>query len=124
MASESLYERLGGQPAVLLAVKIFYDKVLADENTRGFFSDLDMEQQVKKQVAFMTRVFGGPPEYAGRNLRDAHRDLVQRRGLGDSHFDAIAKHLQSTLEELGIAPELVQETMSIVASTRKDVLNR
>lgn len=121
---DSLYERLGGQAAVLAAVKIFYDKVLADGRTRQYFAGLDMEQQVKKQVAFMTWAFGGPSEYKGRGLREAHGDLVRRKGLSDVHFDAVAGHLSATLQELGVSPELIEESLNIVGGTRKDVLNR
>ena len=63
--------------------------------------------------------FDGP----GKDLRRAHAPLVER-GLTDSHFDAVAGHLQATLEELGVARDLTDEVMSIAASTRDDVLNR
>jgi hemoglobin len=83
-----------------------------------------MEAQTKKQVAFMTWAFGGPAEYRGRDLRAAHANLVRDRGLTDSHFDAVAEHLQATLVELGVAPELITEVLSIVGGTRNDVLSR
>ena len=123
-AAASLYERLGGEAAIMAAVDRFYAKVMADELTRPFFSGLDMEAQIRKQVAFMSWAFGGPERYNARGLRQAHAKLVRDRGLGDGHFDAVAKHLKATLEELGVAPALVEEALSIVAGTRKDVLGR
>jgi hemoglobin len=120
---ESLYERLGGDNAVLAAVDLFYRKVMADELTRPFFSGLDMATQSRKQVAFMTWAFGGPAEYKGRDLKAAHSSLV-RRGLGDAHFDAVARHLKATLEELGVAPPLIDEALTIVGGTRSEVLGR
>src|SRR5688572_5856528 len=71
----SLYERLGGESAIMEAVDLFYDKVLADPLTAPFFAGFDMDGQTKKQVAFMTVAFGGPNEYRGRNLRSAHAKL-------------------------------------------------
>ncbi len=41
----SLYERLGGEPAVNAAVDIFYRKVLADTRISRFFETADMEKQ-------------------------------------------------------------------------------
>jgi hemoglobin len=120
----SLYERIGGQAAVMAAVDLFYQKVLADDLTRPFFEALDMEAQIKKQVAFMTWAFGGPAEYKGRDLRTAHAQLVQKKGLSDAHFDAVAKHLDATLRELGLDNGLIQEALTIVAGTRKEVLGR
>ena len=123
-SGDSLYERIGGQPAVMAAVDLFYEKMLADEVTRPFFEALDMEAQTKKQIAFMTWAFGGPIEYRGRDLRTAHANLVRTQGLTDIHFDAVAKHLRSTLIELGLSAGLVNEALQIVASTRNEVLGR
>jgi hemoglobin len=119
----SLYDRLGGEGAVEAAVGIFYDKVLADALTAPFFKQLDMPAQVRKQIAFMTRAFGGPSQYMGRDLRTAHQGLVAR-GLSDKHFDAIAGHLQSTLKELDVADDLIAECMSLVSPLRDEVLGR
>jgi hemoglobin len=120
----SLYERVGGEGAVMAAVDLFYQKVLADEVTRPFFDGLDMQAQIKKQIAFMTWAFGGPAEHRGRDLRAAHSTLVRDKGLSDVHFDAVARHLVATLRELGLAEELVQEAVGIVAGTRAQVLGR
>jgi hemoglobin len=121
--SEPLYDRIGGEAAVMAAVDLFYQKVMADDLTRPFFAGLDIEAQVKKQVSFMTWAFGGPSEYKGRDLRTAHAGLV-KKGLSDAHFDAVAGHLVATLNDLGVAPELIQEAISIVGSQRDAVLNR
>lgn len=121
---QSLYERLGGQAAIMAAVDLFYQKVLSDEITRPFFESLDMAAQTKKQIAFMTWAFGGPNEYKGRDLTLAHANLVKSKGLSDVHFDAVAKHLDSTLRELGVGQDLILEALGIVGSTRDKVLGR
>ena len=120
----SLYERMGGEAAVMAAVDLFYRKVLADDLTRPFFEDLEMDAQIKKQVAFMTWAFGGPATYRGRDLRTAHAKLVQQKALSDVHFDAVAKHLQATLKELGVDDGLIAEALTIVGGTRNEVLGR
>ncbi|HEY3237493.1 MAG TPA: group 1 truncated hemoglobin [Polyangiaceae bacterium] len=119
----SLYERIGGEAAIMAAVGVFYDKLMEDETTRPFFEGLDMEAQARKQVAFMTWAFGGPGKYRGRDLRTAHGDLVGR-GLSDIHFDAVVQHLKETLEELRVSPDLIEEALAIVNGTRSAVLNR
>jgi hemoglobin len=120
----SLYERIGGEPAIMAAVDIFYTKVMEDSLTRPFFAGLDMKVQVKKQIAFMSRALGGPVEYQGRNLRAAHAKLVKEKGLGDVHFDAVAGHLKSTLEELGVEAAIVTEALTAIGGMRDDVLGR
>src|SRR4051812_15824146 len=99
---KSLYERIGGEGAVMAAVDLFYKKVLADPQTQRFFDGLDMQVQVKKQVAFMMWALGGPAEHKGRDLGEAHAKL-RTQGLNDSHFDAVAGHLLATLRELGVS---------------------
>lgn len=122
--AESLYDRLGGEAAILAAVDLFYEKVLADARTKPFFETLDMAAQTRKQVAFMTTAFGGPAQHRGRDLRTAHAALVKDKGLSDVHFDAVAEHLKATLTELGVADALVGEALAVVATTRNEVLGR
>lgn len=119
----SLYESLGGELSVNTAVDIFYRKVLADPAISEFFDSTDMDEQRAKQKAFLTMVFGGPEKYTGKDMREAHAPLVEQ-GLNDSHFDAVAGHLQATLKELEVAADLIGEIMTIAASTRDDVLGR
>lgn len=119
----TLYEQLGGEAAVNAAVDIFYRKVLSDERICHFFDGVDMERQAAKQKAFLTFAFGGPNNYTGRDMRNAHAHLV-KQGLNDSHFDAVVENLGSTLAELGVAPELIQQVAAIAETTRADVLDR
>ncbi len=44
--------------------------------------------------------------------------------LNDQHFDAVAENLAATLEELGVAPDMVQEVLGLVETLRNDVLSR
>jgi hemoglobin len=121
--SVPLYDALGGEAAVNAAVEIFYRKVLIDDRISHFFEDVDMERQAAKQKAFLTYAFGGPNHYSGKDMRAAHTHLVAQ-GLNDDHFNAVAGHLQSTLEELGAPKERIDQVLAIAESTRNDVLNR
>ncbi len=119
----TLYQRLGGKPAIDAAVDLFYNKVLKDEWLRPFFDGVDMERQRRQQEMFLTMAFGGPDQYTGKNLRQAHAHL-SARGLDDSHFNSVGNHLQATLQELGVTDALTGEVMAIFGSVRNDVLNR
>lgn len=123
LQNASLFDRVGGAAAVDAAVDVFYRKVLSDPSISPFFEDTDMDGQRAKQKAFLTMAFGGPNDYSGRDLRTAHAPLVAR-GLDESHFGAVAGHLQATLSELGVDEAVTQEVMAIAAITQDDVLNR
>lgn len=119
----TIYEQIGGEPAMGAAVEIFYRKVLADPRTAPFFEAVDMERQARKQKAFLTMVFGGPNNYTGLHMRAAHAKLVAH-GLNDSHFDAVMEHLAATLKELHVPDELIGQMAVIAESTRSDVLGK
>jgi hemoglobin len=122
-APKSLYEQIGGEPAVNAAVDIFYRKVLQDNTVNKFFEGVDMNKQAAKQKAFLTMAFGGPHNYTGEDMRRGHAHLVAR-GLNDSHFDAIMGHIASTLTELKVPANLIAQAAAIAESTRKDVLGK
>ncbi len=119
----SLFEQLGGAPAVDAAVDIFYRKVLRDERISRFFDGVDMDKQAAKQKAFLTMAFGGPHNYTGADMRRGHAALVQQ-GLNDSHFDAVVENLAATLQELGVSAELIAQVGAIAETTRNDILGK
>lgn len=122
-SNTTLYEQLGGEPAVNAAVDIFYRKVLADERINRFFENVDMEKQAAKQKAFLTMAFGGPHHYTGEDMRKGHAHLV-KMGLDDSHFNAVMDNLSTTLSELNVPQALIDQVAAIAESTRNDVLGR
>ena len=119
----SLYDRLGGQAAVNTAVDAFYRKVLSDDRVNFFFDGIDMDKQKSKQKGFLTMAFGGPNSYTGKDMRQGHAHLLSK-GLNDQHVDIIIEHLGSTLKDLGVPENDIQEVAKIANSVRNDVLSR
>jgi hemoglobin len=119
----TLYEQLGGEPAVQELTERFYRKMLADERVSDFFDDIDMDRQLAKQKAFLTMVTGGPNHYTGKDMRTAHAHLLAR-GLNDTHVDVVVHYLGETLEELGAPAEAVATVRAAANSLRDDVLGR
>jgi hemoglobin len=122
----TLFEKLGGAAAVDLAVDKFYQRVLQDDRIKHFFADVDMVKQRAHQKAFLTYAFGGTDKYNGRYMREAHKELVEKHGLNEEHFDAVAENLMKTLEEMGVSEELRAEVAAVAAAPqhKKDVLNQ
>ena len=116
----SVYERIGGEPAVDAAVDIFYRKVLADDRISHFFDTVDMEKQAAKQKAFLTMAFGGPNSYSGKDMREGHKHM----NLNETHFNAVVENLASTLQELGVSEDDIGEVAAIANSVKDDILNR
>ncbi|MBW4463231.1 MAG: group 1 truncated hemoglobin [Nodosilinea sp. WJT8-NPBG4] len=122
----TLFDQLGGTPAVDLAVDKFYERVLQDDRIKHFFAHVDMVKQRAHQKAFLTYAFGGTNKYDGLYMREAHQELVENHGLNSEHFDAVAEDLMLTLEEMGVSAELRSQVAAIAAAPqhKRDVLNQ
>ena len=115
----SLYERIGGGPAVSTAVERFYVRVMADPMLEPFFEHVDLARLKSHQLAFLSQALGGPQEYSGSAMSRVHARLrIQQR-----HFDAVAGHLVETLRELGVGEEIVGEVVAAVTPLASQIVN-
>jgi hemoglobin len=119
----SLYDELGGESTVNAAVDSLYRRILKDDRIRLFFEGVNMQRQIAKQKAFLTKIFAGPNRYTGADIRNGHAHLVAK-GLNDSHFDAFIENLKATLQELEISPALIDRVGAYAETQRHDVLGR
>jgi hemoglobin len=100
---QSIYDSIGGAPAVAAAVDTFYEKVWNDPDLLEWFTGTDRDQLKAHQRAFFTVALGGPSEYTGQSMADAHAG----RGITDAAFDRVVEHLADTLTELGVPAETI-----------------
>ena len=119
----TLYERIGGEKAVNAAVELFYRNLLSDGRVARFFDGVDMNDQIAKQKSFLTMAFGGPNNYSGLDMRNAHKRLLDK-GLNDTHVDAVLENLDRTLRQLGVGEKEIKEVCDLANSVRDDVLSR
>ncbi|RME39572.1 MAG: group 1 truncated hemoglobin [Planctomycetota bacterium] len=117
--TQTLFEKLGGRPAVETVVKDFYRRVLNDPHLSGFFENVDMDHQTRQQIAFLTAALGGPDNYRGRNMKDAHAHL----GITEFHFDKVAGHLVDTLKAAGVPQADIDAVVELVAPLKADVVS-
>lgn len=116
--STCLFEKLGGRPAVEAVVKEFYKRMLSDSQVAGFFENTNIEFQTQQQIKFLTMALGGPNDYDGRDMKDAHMDL----GITEHHFDVVAGHLVDTLKWAGVAQEEIDAVVALVVPLKADIV--
>jgi hemoglobin len=114
----SIYDSIGGEPAVRAAVDDFYARVLADRQLAAFFTGTDLQRLKAHQRAFIAAAIGGPEIYAGRDMASAHTAL----GIGDGDFDAVVGHLVSTLTALGVPEDTIGQIGGALAPLRGDIV--
>jgi hemoglobin len=115
----SLYDRIGGEPAVTAAVDRFYERVLGDPETRDFFNGVSMSRLKAHQFAFLAQALGGPRQYNGGTMREAHRRLL----IEQRHFDKVGFHLVETLRELGVSEDVVAAIGAALTPLSAEIVN-
>lgn len=114
----SHYERIGGASSVKAAVELFYDKVLADPELAGYFSNVDMVGQRRHLALMLTVVLGGPNEYSGRGLAEAHQPM----DIPLEHYVKVGEHLTATLVELGVPADIIGDVQGVLAQVQDQVV--
>ena len=115
----SIYDSIGGEPAVRAAVDDFYARVLADRRLAAFFTGTDLQRLKAHQRAFIAAAIGGPEIFAGRTMASAHAGL----GIGDGAFDAVVAHLVGTLTALGVPDNTIGQIGEALAPLRGAIVN-
>jgi hemoglobin len=78
-----------------------------------------MPRLIDHQTKFLCHVLGGPADYTGRSLAASHRNL----GITSAEFAEVAEILQETLEDFDLNHADIASVMSVVASTRSDIVS-
>jgi hemoglobin len=115
----TLFERIGGETALGLAVDRFYLRVLNDPLLAPFFESIHMEHLKAHQFAFLSQALAGPRKYGGETMSKAHA----RVSIEDRHFEAVAAHLLETLRELKVAEDVIGEVAAALIPIRSQVVN-
>jgi hemoglobin len=122
--AKSLWDRLGGEPAVRAVVKELTARAAADPKvnfTRGGKYKLDEKALATFQqhmVEFVSAATGGPLKYKGKDMKTAHKGMH----ITDAEFNALAADLSAVLDKFKVPARDKKELLAKVASTRKDIV--
>jgi hemoglobin len=114
----SLYDEIGGQAGVDALVSDFYGRVFGDPVLRPFFERADQHKLITMQQQFFAVALGGPVEYAGSSLREAHGGL----GITPRHLSLFTEHLLETLLDRGVGRDEADQVVSHIALYADDVI--
>jgi len=116
----TLFERIGGLPAVKAAVHEMVTNAMADARIKAFFAGIDMVRVDKNLVDFVCSASGGPCVYNGKSMPKAHEGL----NLKAEHFNALVEDLKKGLDKLKVPAAEQKELLAALAATRSDVLGK
>ena len=123
-AQPSLYDRLGGVYNVATVVDDFIDRIMSDprlnanprvDEAHHRVTPAGFKYLVTEMVCWAT---GGPQQYSGRSMGDAHRHL----GITEGEWAAFMDDLDQTFDKFGVPAQERGELVAIVESTRESIV--
>lgn len=117
--SASLYDRLGGKPAITAVVDDFVGNVAADKRINGFFARTDIPRLKRLLVEQICAGTGGPCTYTGRDMKTSHAGM----GVGDTHFNALVEDLIKTLDKFKVPQREKDELLGILGPMKGDIVS-
>jgi len=120
---KSLYDRLGGQPAIQAVASGLVDKILADNRVNKWFahaaSSPENTKLYKQKLSdFICQSTGGPCQYTGLDMATAHKG----RGVTSEAFSAVAEDLSALLDQLKVPAKEKSEVMTLVGSLKPSIV--
>jgi hemoglobin len=123
-APASLYERLGGLPAISLVVSDFMDVFVQDPVIMGNEAvrqrkTADAAPYITYQVTTLVcEATGGPCSYTGLAMTEAHRGLRVTAG----EWDRMVEIFSATLQRHNVGEAETQELFAILGPTRDEIV--
>ena len=120
----SLYDRLGGIYNIATVVDDFIDRVMSDprlnanprvDEAHHRVSPPGFKYLVTEMVGWAS---GGPQQYSGRPMGDAHRHLA----ITPAEWDAFMDDFRQSLARFAVPEAEGQELIAIVESTREAIV--
>jgi len=120
MKEKSLYDRLGGKPAITAVVDDFTARVAADRRINRFFANTDVPAFKAKLVDQICEASGGPCKYTGKDMKTAHAGM----GVTDDDFNALVGDLVATLDKFKVPEKEKGELLGVLGPMKKDIVTR
>jgi hemoglobin len=116
--SRTLYERLGGQPAISLVVDEFAKIVLSDDRINKKFSKSDPTRLVTNLKAFVCSATGGPCAYGGRDMKTSHKGM----GVTAGEFNALVEDLVKALDKYKVPEREKNELLGALGPLKPEIV--
>ena len=119
-AEKSLYDRLGGKPALQAVVGELWNNVAADKRINGRFAKTKADAFGAQLVDFLCQASGGPCKYAGKDMNAAHKGM----NLSEGEFNALAEDTVKALDKFKVPAQEKGEVMGLLGSLKGAVINK
>ena len=115
----TLFERLGGKPAITAVVDEFVARVAADKRINLRFINTDIPQLKIYLVDFVCVAAGGPCKYEGRDMHAAHAGMQ----LVDEEFTALVEALAGALVKFNVGKREQNEILGALGPLKDQIVD-
>ncbi len=119
-SSASLYDRLGGKPAIEAVVDTFLGNVAKDARINHFFAGADVPALRGHLVDQVCAAAGGPCTYKGRDMKTVHTGMR----VDDAAFGALVEDLVAALKKHGVPEREQGELLAVLGPMKSDIVTR
>jgi hemoglobin len=116
----SLYDRLGGKPAITAVVDDFIGNVAADTRINKRFGGADIPRLKTMLVDQICEATGGPCKYRGANMVDAHKGMK----ITDGEFTALVEDLVKSLDKFKVPAKEKNELLSALGGMKPQIVGQ
>jgi hemoglobin len=117
-APRSLYDRLGGEPAVAAVVDEFVTRTTSDARIKERFFNTDANNLKRLLVEFVCMATGGPCKYTGRDMASSHAGM----DLVDEEFTALVENLANALDKFKVSEKEKAELLGALGPLKPDIV--
>ncbi len=120
--TQSLYDKVGGQPAIEKLVDALVAQYKADPRIANRFNlpAEDMAYLRERLIEQLCQATGGPCEYTGLPMDEAHSSMA----ISEAEFDAFMQDTNKAMTQIGIGDEDQLTIVGVLESMRGDVVNQ
>ncbi len=125
MTEQSLYERIGGVNAISMVVERFSDEVVKNPK-------LNVNPALKKwnqmgklpglkfmRTLWVCHAAGGPFQYTGKDMHEAHKDLH----ITSEEFDEVGVEIAKALDHFNVPEREKQEVLAAIVARKNEVVS-
>jgi hemoglobin len=115
---KSLFERLGGTPALTAVVEEFVGRAAADARINQKFARTDIPRLKFYLVEQLCAATGGPCSYTGRDMKTTHKNMKVTEG----EFNALVEDLVGALDKFSVPEKEKGELLGILGPLKTQIV--
>ncbi|QFU25225.1 group 1 truncated hemoglobin [Shewanella eurypsychrophilus] len=114
----SLYERLGGEDKIARIAADIFDTHATNPTVASRYQDSDRERVIKVVTEFLCAGTGGPQDYTGKSMPEAHRCM----NISETEYLAVIDDIMAALDKNEVGEQEKQELLMIAYSIKGEII--